>query len=425
MVGDPPRVLLVAERQIDPEQGLLLLLRQVVVGRAPHAGRRPRRRLEDPRLDVEGLRRDPSAFAICWRISAEGFRRPLSIWLRYGFEIPASSDSRLNDSRARVPLLTDELTELRASGPAGAAASARACPFRRGGRRRLLFPSCNGSRSLPGVGQSPRAELGAGEISGDSISASSSAMAFNSTLRAIRARSSSRHPRRRRARRPDLQGAHLAVGFEPKTHRTCPGRRPGGDDRRKVVHEGPHVVYLCPLLTIQISVDQDPTCPWAMRRRNDTAVSVTSHSARMRGSRRAPVPRARPDNWGREPGPARHPATSSERSYREYLAPPAGSGPGAAHVNDPSNSAVPSDSAVLSPRRSVRPAVPSDLSGPNGRWASHRAPWDRSLQSHESSIGSTHTARNGRKSPASSLSSADCTSASPVVSSSSRPRSDA
>src|SRR5262245_52565394 len=34
-----------------------------------------------------------SPLAICWRISALGLRRPRSIWLRYGFETPASLDS--------------------------------------------------------------------------------------------------------------------------------------------------------------------------------------------------------------------------------------------------------------------------------------------------------------------------------------------
>src|SRR5215212_4984890 len=33
------------------------------------------------------------ALAICWRISADGLRSPRSIWLRYGFEIPARSES--------------------------------------------------------------------------------------------------------------------------------------------------------------------------------------------------------------------------------------------------------------------------------------------------------------------------------------------
>src|ERR1700733_2293686 len=40
------------------------------------------------------------ALAICCRISADGRRRPRSIWLRYGLEIPASSDSRRRESRA-------------------------------------------------------------------------------------------------------------------------------------------------------------------------------------------------------------------------------------------------------------------------------------------------------------------------------------
>ena len=38
------------------------------------------------------------ARAICWRISADGLRRPRSIWLRYGLEMPASSDSLRSDS---------------------------------------------------------------------------------------------------------------------------------------------------------------------------------------------------------------------------------------------------------------------------------------------------------------------------------------
>ena len=42
------------------------------------------------------------ALAICWRISADGRRRPRSIWLRYGLEIPASSDSRRRESRAEL-----------------------------------------------------------------------------------------------------------------------------------------------------------------------------------------------------------------------------------------------------------------------------------------------------------------------------------
>src|SRR5271154_2529729 len=41
-----------------------------------------------------------SALAICWRISAEGRRSPRSIWLRYGLEIPASSERRRSESRA-------------------------------------------------------------------------------------------------------------------------------------------------------------------------------------------------------------------------------------------------------------------------------------------------------------------------------------
>src|SRR5262249_3310291 len=41
-----------------------------------------------------------NARAIAWRISALGLRRPRSIWLRYGFEMPASSLSLRNDSRA-------------------------------------------------------------------------------------------------------------------------------------------------------------------------------------------------------------------------------------------------------------------------------------------------------------------------------------
>src|ERR1700722_19647123 len=41
-----------------------------------------------------------SALAICWRISADGRRSPRSIWLRYGLEMPASSESRRSESRA-------------------------------------------------------------------------------------------------------------------------------------------------------------------------------------------------------------------------------------------------------------------------------------------------------------------------------------
>src|ERR1041384_4354559 len=41
-----------------------------------------------------------SALAIAWRISALGLRSPRSIWLRYGFEIPACSLSLRSDSRA-------------------------------------------------------------------------------------------------------------------------------------------------------------------------------------------------------------------------------------------------------------------------------------------------------------------------------------
>src|SRR6266511_5819997 len=41
-----------------------------------------------------------SARAIACRISALGFRNPRSIWLRYGFEMPASSLSLRSDSRA-------------------------------------------------------------------------------------------------------------------------------------------------------------------------------------------------------------------------------------------------------------------------------------------------------------------------------------
>src|SRR4051794_2122071 len=40
------------------------------------------------------------ALAICWRISADGLRRPRSIWLRYGLEMPARSDRRRSDNRA-------------------------------------------------------------------------------------------------------------------------------------------------------------------------------------------------------------------------------------------------------------------------------------------------------------------------------------
>src|SRR5581483_11184613 len=40
------------------------------------------------------------AFAICWRMSALGFRNPRSIWLRYGFEIPESALRFRSDRRA-------------------------------------------------------------------------------------------------------------------------------------------------------------------------------------------------------------------------------------------------------------------------------------------------------------------------------------
>src|SRR5688572_27685175 len=40
-----------------------------------------------------------SALAICWRMSADGLRRPRSIWLRYGFEIPAISLSLRSEMR--------------------------------------------------------------------------------------------------------------------------------------------------------------------------------------------------------------------------------------------------------------------------------------------------------------------------------------
>src|SRR5438874_3168243 len=41
-----------------------------------------------------------NALAICCRISADGLRNPRSIWLRYGFEMPAMSDSFRRDNRA-------------------------------------------------------------------------------------------------------------------------------------------------------------------------------------------------------------------------------------------------------------------------------------------------------------------------------------
>src|SRR5438309_11682267 len=42
------------------------------------------------------------ALAICWRISADGLRRPRSIWLRYGLEMPAMSESLRSDRRATL-----------------------------------------------------------------------------------------------------------------------------------------------------------------------------------------------------------------------------------------------------------------------------------------------------------------------------------
>src|SRR4051794_12571632 len=42
------------------------------------------------------------ALAICWRISADGLRSPRSIWLRYGLEMPAMSDSLRRERRATL-----------------------------------------------------------------------------------------------------------------------------------------------------------------------------------------------------------------------------------------------------------------------------------------------------------------------------------
>src|SRR5439155_4130970 len=60
-----------------------------------------------------------SALAICWRISADGFRRPRSIWLRYGLEMPACSESFRSDRRAtrRCSRMNSPRSRMRSSSP--------------------------------------------------------------------------------------------------------------------------------------------------------------------------------------------------------------------------------------------------------------------------------------------------------------------
>jgi hypothetical protein len=82
------RPVLGLEGRIDLEQGCSLTLAQREIG-----GDGGRDRLvalalvEDPRLDVQGLR---GPWAIRVRISALGFRSPRSTWLRYGLETSAA-----------------------------------------------------------------------------------------------------------------------------------------------------------------------------------------------------------------------------------------------------------------------------------------------------------------------------------------------
>ena len=90
------------ERPVDLDQHLLLALgerwgraaprRRDRADRPARRGSRPARRASRPRCAARG--RSP------WRISADGLRSPRSIWLRYGFEMPASSLSFRSDSRA-------------------------------------------------------------------------------------------------------------------------------------------------------------------------------------------------------------------------------------------------------------------------------------------------------------------------------------
>ena len=89
-----------AERLVDLDERLLLLL--VEVGIAPDLGDEVAGGRRGPRGCRPGRRASPSeisrARAICWRISADGLRRPRSIWLRYGLEMPAISDSLRSES---------------------------------------------------------------------------------------------------------------------------------------------------------------------------------------------------------------------------------------------------------------------------------------------------------------------------------------
>ena len=86
-------------------------------------GSRPARRGSRPR--------SARPRAICWRISADGLRRPRSIWLRYGFEIPASSTELAEREPVARALVADELPEvpqalLDAVGHAGRSVPSRA-----------------------------------------------------------------------------------------------------------------------------------------------------------------------------------------------------------------------------------------------------------------------------------------------------------
>ena len=50
--------------------------------------------------------------AIAWRISADGLRRPRSIWLRYGFEMPAQLAQLAQRQPGVAALVADELAEI-------------------------------------------------------------------------------------------------------------------------------------------------------------------------------------------------------------------------------------------------------------------------------------------------------------------------
>ena len=93
------------EGPVDLDERLLLAVvdRGIRGDRADRVGVRGlagRCLVEDPRPDVQVSAEIRRPRAMDCRISADGLRSPRSIWLRYGFEMPASSLSLRNESRA-------------------------------------------------------------------------------------------------------------------------------------------------------------------------------------------------------------------------------------------------------------------------------------------------------------------------------------